>query len=866
MSRKPQRAAVRLKAPVSNPDGADPGAPIGHVDTLTVNEVSGWCWDAKTPQSAVSVEILDDDRVIASVRADIYRADLEAAGIGTGKYGFSIRELDVLLPNVCHRLSIRRASDGKLLRGTPRWVTNLGAEPGGKGSELIEALTNAAVLTAQEAGDLEAMLGGFLGAARRLADKQKTLSLQELHAGAAAGSLIAPFRDTYPELFLPAHKEPLVSIIIPVFNHFDVTYECLKSIAENLPIAPFEIIIVDDGSCDETIFANFIVPDVVRLIRMKENSGFILSCNRGAKLARGKFLFFLNNDTLVQPGWLDALVWTFSEFPDVGIAGSLLLSADGSIQDAGGIVWQLGDAWNWGRDHSPLDPRFRFMRDADYITGAALMIRRDVFQSLKGFDVAYAPAYYEDTDIAFRVRAQGLRVVVQPASQITHLEGASAGTDPTGSGMKRFQTINRRKFYARWRDVLATHRPNGESPDEEAERGVTLRACFIDDTVPTPDQDAGSNAAIRHMRALIGLGYKVTFLPADNMLRLDPYTQQLERYGIECAYAPYTSTVEEYFRQCAQKPTVIYIHRLSNALKYAGMVRFYAPDCQILYSVADLHFLRLAREASLLGAADVSVEARKTRAMELSVMSLVDKVIVHSHHEVEVLTRLAPGARISQLAWTVPVVPLDTPVAARAGVAFIGGYRHRPNVDAAVHLVQTIMPLVRVAGKPAHCTLVGSNMPAEVAALSSPDVETAGFVARLEPIYRRVRCTVAPLRYGAGIKGKVLDSLSFGVPCVMTDMAAEGLDLPAGLRWLVASSDAEFALKIIALHDDDERFLELAHEGQAFIRENFNAQEIQARLRDILAAPVGNAAVEPEAETPRHRVVAAVPLQQHRLR
>jgi len=866
MSRKPQRAAVRSKAPDSGSEAADPAATIGHVDILTVNEVSGWCWDAKTPQSAVTVEVLDDDRVIASARADIYRPDLQSAGIGTGKYGFSIRELDVLLPNICHRLSIRRASDGKLLRGTPRWVTNLGAEPGGKGGELLEALTNAAIVTAQDAGDLEAMLGGFLGAARRLADKQKTLSEQALSSGATAGSLIAPFRDTYPELFLPLHKEPLVSIIIPVYNHFDLTYECLKSIAENLPIVPFEIIIVDDGSCDETIFANFILPDVVRLVRMKENAGFILSCNRGAKLARGKFLFFLNNDTLVRPGWLDALVWTFAEFPGVGIAGSLLLSADGSIQDAGGIVWQLGDAWNWGRDQDPLDPRFRFMRDADYITGAALMIPRDVFQSLKGFDVAYAPAYYEDTDIAFRVRAQGLRVVIQPASQITHLEGASAGTDPTGAGMKRFQTTNRRKFYARWRDVLTTHRLNGEFPEAEAERGVTLRACFIDDTVPTPDQDAGSNAAIRHMRALIGLGYKVTFLPADNMLRLDPYTQQLERYGIECAYAPYTTTVEQYFRQCEPKPSVVYIHRLSNATKYAGMVRFYAPDCQILYSVADLHFLRLEREATVLGAMDLTEEARKTRRMELSVMSMVDKVIVHSHHEAEVLARLAPGAKIWQLAWTVPVVSLDTPVSGRAGVAFIGGYRHRPNVDAAQHLVRTIMPLVRVPGKPIRCTLVGSNMPPELAALSGPDVEIAGFVPNLAPLFRRVRCTVAPLRYGAGIKGKVLDSLGFGVPCVMTEIAAEGLDLPANLRWLVASSDADFALKIIALHDDDERYLDLSRAGQAFIREHFNADSIEARMRDILAAPGGKAAVEPELETPPRRVVAPVALQQHRLR
>lgn len=236
------------------------------------------------------------------------------------------------------------------------------------------------------------------------------------------------------------------------------------------------------------------------------------TCNAGAAIAKGKYLLFLNNDTLVKEGWLDELVETFENVPNVGIAGSKLLFEDGKLQEAGGIIWRLGDGWNWGRGHDPDELPYTYLRDADWVSGAALMIENGMFRELNGFDEIFAPGYYEDTDLAFRVRALGKRVVVQPASQIIHLEGVSSGTDTSGPGMKRYQVINHAKFYQRWKDTLITHRLNGRFPEREAERMVHRRAYSIDDTVPTPDQDAGSNAAVEHMRALIELGYKVTFI------------------------------------------------------------------------------------------------------------------------------------------------------------------------------------------------------------------------------------------------------------------------------------------------------------------------------------------------------------------
>jgi GT2 family glycosyltransferase len=665
--------------------------------------------------------------------------------------------------------------------------------------------------------------------------------------------MLHQFRQRYPALSLPATDEPRVSVIIPAHDKFALTYACVKSITENLPESEFEIILIDDCSADETALARLLLPPAMHVHRMQGNDGFIASCNRGAELARGEFLFFLNNDTIVQPSWLDPLVQTLDRDERIGVAGARLLFPDGTVQDAGGIVWRLGDAWNYGRGSDARDPRFTFMRDTDYVSGAALLIRRDLFRSLGGFDPHFAPAYYEDTDLAFRVRAKGFRVVVQPASQIVHIEGASSGTDPNGQGVKRYQTSNHAKFYRRWQHVLAAHRSCGDEPALEAERTVSKRAYFIDDSVPTPDMDAGSNAALQHMLALVALGYKVTFIPADNMARIDPYTRALESHGIECAYHPSRWSVEHVFRLAQAPPDLIYLHRFVNAFKYAGIARATFPGCPLLYSVADLQFVRLRREAAIGGGPDLDAAVEEAQMRDLAAMRLVDAVIVHSHYEADLLRSLAPDVPVRVLGWAIAPQRLDTPIERRDGIAFVGGYQHRPNVDAAIHLVRDIMPLVQRRRPGIACHIAGSRMPPKVATLQAQGVQTLGFVADLATLFDRVRCTIAPLRFGAGVKGKVLDSFAYGLPCVMSEIAAEGLDLPEDLLWLVAASAKDFAQKIAVLHEDDQLLLRLSHSARSFIERDFSFRTITDQLGEIAAEAAARqeAAKQMGARNPR---------------
>ena len=568
----------------------------------------------------------------------------------------------------------------------------------------------------------------------------------------------------------------------------------------------------------------------------------------GFDAARGDYVLFLNNDTEVKPRWLDELYETMERDPKIGVVGSKLLFPDGSLQEVGGLVWRLGDAWNWGRGQAADDPRFCYMRDADYVSGAALMVRASLFAAAGKFDELYAPAYYEDNDLCFQARQLGYRVVVQPASEVVHFEGQSAGTSVTGTGMKRFQAINHRKFLERWKETLASHRYNGEFPELEAERRVRQRALFIDDSVPEPDKDAGSNAAFQHMLSLQRLGYKVTFIPGDNMARIDPYTRDLQRRGIECLYHPYFVSVEDVFRKNQFPVDLVYLHRYSNASKYAGMVRQHFPKARIVYNVADLHFLRMRRQAELQGDAALRENAEHLRRLEVGAMSFVDCVIVHSNVEAELLREVAPHIEVRVIPWTVEPRGINAAASWPPSIAFIGGYRHPPNVDAARWAVNSVMPLLRSKISGIELLLVGSNMPSEVNALAARDMVPLGYVPSLDTVFERVRLTVSPLRYGAGLKGKVLESLAAGVPCVMTKISAEGLELPPELEWLVVDEPELLADRVETLCVDDDRHRRIVEACRSYVAAHYSADRIDTQLREACGS--WN---ELRVKTPRHR-------------
>src|SRR4249919_234689 len=283
------------------------------------------------------------------------------------------------------------------------------------------------------------------------------------HAGISL-QLVGDIGGLAPPIFAEV-ETPLVSIVVPAYNNVDATLRCLHALARSGDAARFELILVDDDSGDDSAR---VLPGIagLRYLRNPRNLGFVDTCNTGAALARGEYLVFLNNDTEPQPGWLDALLSTFADFPDTGLAGSMLVYPDGRLQEAGGLVFADGSAANYGRFGDPAHPAYGFVRATGYCSGAALALPRALFTALGGFAPDYRPGYYEDTDLAMRVREHGLAVRYQPASVVVHHEGLSAGTD-IGRGMKAAQVVNRDKFLQRWRPVLQSSHGAPPTGDED---------------------------------------------------------------------------------------------------------------------------------------------------------------------------------------------------------------------------------------------------------------------------------------------------------------------------------------------------------------------------------------------------------------
>lgn len=626
---------------------------------------------------------------------------------------------------------------------------------------------------------------------------------------------------SFAKLNFPQFSNIEVSIIIPVYNHFDYTYACLCSVLRNTLKVKYEVILADDCSTDITARVLEIV-DGIHVIKNEENLLFLKNCNHAAKNAKGKYLLFLNNDTQVQYNWLYPLVHLMETDESVGMTGSKLIFPDGTVQEAGGIIWNDGSGANYGRGKSRKKSELNYVREVDYISGASILVRKSLWDEIGGFDERFSPAYYEDADFAFEVRNHGKKVVYQPASEVIHFEGISNGKS-VKEGIKKYQEKNLVKFIEKWQKEMKGQYSNSShmlfaAKERKKNRKTVLVISVI---VPTYDKDAGSKAVMRYISLFLKKGYIVKFW-AINLYPSQPYTLELQQMGVEVIYGKgMKEKMSNWIIQNQNDIEYAFVNYPDAAKEVIDLLNL--TSIKVRYYGHDLHYLRLLREYMVNQNEETLKKSKKYLEIEKNLIEKAECVYYPSEVEIDIVKQKFHKENAKQIMLYMfdSVDDYLYNPNEREGIMFIGG-SHGPNEDAIFWFLTEVYPLI-YNKKKIPFYIVGANQSVKLRNINIEGVVNVGYVTddELDDIYHKIKMVVIPLRYGAGIKGKVVDAMYHGVPIVSTSIGIEGIP-DANACCAIADDEKVFSDYVLDLYEDKKSLLEMSQHSQDIIKKYFS--------------------------------------------
>jgi glycosyltransferase involved in cell wall biosynthesis/GT2 family glycosyltransferase len=793
----------------------------GHLDDVGVDRISGWARDGSAPERRIGLALFDGDQQIATFVADKMRTDLAKAGLGDGRYGFWIQLPAGLFAMPVHRISVRYVETGGEIGGSPKLLYR----PGGQFDEAfgawVEDQVGAAIAAADRPELLEPLLGlstnllaRVLGGIDRFNSPNKSTAIRHIDlsslpellrrsAEQAAGGL--------KPVHVPIRPEPQLSIVIASAGRPADDVALVRSIVPAGKGIAYEVLLIDNSGAVETAVLPLLVRGGARVLRIHSPPGVLAAYAEGARLARGRTLLFLTDLRELGPDALAVLLDTLDREGEGSLVAPRLIAGD-RVAAAGLAVDPLGNRSATGQGSHRANLRFQVLREADDLPLNALMMSRSLVDALGGLSHAARFQDYASTHLALSAKERGGRVLVQGGCEAV-LAGESGGVSTRGRG--------RAAFLARWNGAL----PRIGTPVEPVGARVAL---MVDEQFPNPDEDAASWAILSHARALQRLGYLVEFVamqPGEDRLAR---ARALRARGV--AAHEDVGNPDQFLASRAGQFDIVYAHRFHVARHVLKPARAANPGACLVFSVADLHHLREARRREVTGRPDpVDIEA--IRDEELACIGQADVVLTHSTVERDLIRAAVPAARVAVALWAVPVAGEPSVLAGRSGLCFLGSYRHQPNVDAVAHFCREVWPLLGAPVRAAGFDVVGAHSNLLKGVELPGDVRVVGFVKAVGDYLKGKRVMVAPLRYGAGVKGKVLMSLALGLPCVMTPVAAEGIALPQGLAdALVAQDDAAFAARIEALSADDALWQRVTSEAVAWAAGCLSEAAIDAAL------------------------------------
>lgn len=800
----------------------------GHLDHVGPDRIAGWARDGGDDTRRLVLELYDGEQRIARFVADKMRTDLANAGLGDGRYGFWLALPASLFPMPVHRVSVRFAETGLDIGGSPRHLYRADPALDEAFTQWIDRQVDATIAAAERPEQLEPLLGlstNLMARVLAAIDRFDTLNRSTPLGDVALATLPDRLRRSAEQLasglkplHVPMQATPLVSIIIASSGRLGDDYALVRSIVETSAGCRFEIVIVDNSGAVETTLLPLLIRGGARVMRMARPGGIIAAYADGARMARGDIFFFMTGLREIGAGGLRVLLDTLDREGPGHLVAPRLLDVDGRLRAGGLSIDPLGNRLPIGQGADAATMRLRILREADDVALNAMMIGREAFETHGGFENADAFFDYATTHLCFALRASGGKVLVQGAADAV-LAGPLLGLPSKSQGRSR--------FLARWNQAL----PAIGASRDGGEAGTAL---FVDEHFPAPDEDAGSVAVLSHARAFQRLGYHVVFLASERSANESALARGLHARGVEAHDG--VENIEQFLQARRHQFSVVYAHRYHVAKRVLAAARSANPGARIVFSVADLHHVRAERSRAIGGEAGDELAIPAMRDEELACIRSADVTVTHSTWERDYVATHVPAAHVAVVLWDIaspgPAAPLEN----REGLCFLGSFRHAPNVDAVGHFGRAIWPEVAEGVRQGGFEVVGAHSNLLSLDATAENIRLLGYVKDIGGYLGRKRLMVAPLRFGAGVKGKVLLSLAHGLPCIMSPIAAEGIPLTADLaRVLVAESDAGFAAKIDALHGDDALWLETSKAARDWARATLSEAAIAGALEAVLA-------------------------------
>jgi len=627
--------------------------------------------------------------------------------------------------------------------------------------------------------------------------------LEKKNLDNSAKAALDKFLASSQRIQLPETTSPQLSVVLVFYQQAHLSYLCLQALLEFADVS-YELVIVDNNSIDGTTQLLDKI-DNAKIIRNAENLGFVKAVNQAVEVATGEYVLLLNNDALIEKGTLSNALAVIAEDQSVGAVGAKIKLLDGSMQEAGSIIWKDGSCLGYGRGSSPDDYQFMFQRDVDYCSGAFLLFRRCTFNALNGFDLDYAPAYYEESDFCIRLQKQGQRIVYVPTSQITHYEFASSG------GMEaaqKLQTEHRKVLCAKHADFLEKRLKNDGSSVLRA------RICndfpnvlVIDDRVPHPSLGSGYPRCSNLLWELSKMDFNIGLYPLqfpdenwEDVYQTLPENIEVMLGSGRNGLQPFLEARKNYY----QYVIVSRVHNMEFFNHCMNLNPGMLGEAKIIYDAEAVTASREILRMEFLGKAISIEEQKKLIDKELGQSKFAEKIVAVSQNEANIYNRYGNNNTVV-LGHTIASDPGSKQFGERNGLLFVGALRDEgsPNVDSLLWFLVNVFPIIELAIPDIELNIVGDNSAPSMAPICKKNINFTGRLESIDEMYNKCRVFIAPTRFAAGIPHKVHEAASKGLPSVTTALLAEQLGWQDGGELLVGDTPEAYAAQCIRLYQDE---------------------------------------------------------------